>query len=832
LKLRKILSIGLVALLGVLVANGWVQPLFAQATSNKPSLALPLPVPNGDSEQDDEATPSSQTTTNLPTLVRPVIPPLPSNPSNEVATIDFEFQGAPITAILEWYSRLTKRSIISAPNLAGIINFRSQTKLTTDEAIQALDSVLAINNIAAIPLGDKFLKIVPIPSAKQEGIPFGQQVPPADTLGTQIIPLKYADAADVIPALQPYLHPYGQLLALVKANSILITETAGNLRQMMEIIAYVDQPSALRMEMRSYLLTHAKAADVMARLQSMIQEAQQAGARPGTGGAQPQPIQPIRRILPQGGAATAASVGGGIESAVEGKVIMTADERTNKIFILTRVSNFDFFDQIIAELDAKVEPDVMMKVVNLDYAEAEDIASLLNSLITGSAPSAPTRRTSNTGTTSTGARAPAIPPPPVTAVTSAAGSALEASGFLQFAQGVRIIPDPRVNSLLVMATKEDLARIEGLIKSLDTPVAQVLIEVVIAEVELDGSLEIGVEAFKRQFSAGNVSQTGGTRTGAPSSPLNLNDLSGLATNINPLALSSGLTYFATFNNLKLDAVINLLSTSSKFKVLSTPIIQTLHNQEAHIIVGESRPIVTSTVADVVSAGNTAVNSSVSYKDIAIELTVTPRINPDGNVTMDIEQKVNDLGGNISVNGIDTPIITKREAKSQVMVKDQSTIVLGGLIRENKTINDTKVPIVGDIPLLGTLFKSKTTTKARTELIVFIRPTVLRGNAAAVAEAQRRSRMIRAGEELELGKQFSNEFPSDEKNTPPPAPKVEPKKSEAAPATPARVAAAATPASVVVTPAVPVTRTATGPSAAERQAAKIKALKMQEDNAAQ
>ena len=124
--------------------------------------------------------------------------------------------------------------------------------MTKKEAIQALDSVLAINNIAAIPLGDKFLKIVPIPSAKQEGIPFGQQVPPADTLGTQIIPLRYADAADVIPALQPYLHAYGQLLALVKSNSILITETAGNLKQMLEIIAYVDQPSALRMEMRSY----------------------------------------------------------------------------------------------------------------------------------------------------------------------------------------------------------------------------------------------------------------------------------------------------------------------------------------------------------------------------------------------------------------------------------------------------------------------------------------------------------------------------------------------------------------------------------------------------
>jgi general secretion pathway protein D len=487
---------------------------------------------------------------------------------------------------------------------------------------------------------------------------------------------------------------------------------------------------------------------------------------------------------------------------------MTADERTNKIFILTRASNFNFFDQIIAELDAKVEPDVVMKVIDLDYANSEDVASLLNSLITGAAPT-PVRRTT-TPTTTTGARPPSVPPPPVSAVSSAAGSSLEASGFLQFAEGVRIIPDARVNSILVMATKEDLSRIESLIKSIDTPVAQVLIEVVIAEVQLDGRLDIGVEAFKRQFEVGQASQAGGTRTGQPNPPLNLNDIAGLSSNLAPLALSSGLTYFASFNNLKLDAVIRLLSTSSRFKVLSTPIIQTLHNQEAHIIVGESRPIVSQTVADIVSAGSTAVRSSVEYKDIAIELTVTPRINPDGNVTMDIEQKINDLGGSVNVNGIETPIITKREAKSSVMVKDQNTIVLGGLIRENKTITETKVPILGDIPLLGIAFKGKSTTKARTELIVFIRPTVLRGNAAAMAEAKRRSEMLKASEELELHKKFPSEPLPASSKTPgqtAPAPKVE--RKETAVETDTKAAA--------VTPT-------------DRQSAKIKALKMQDGDA--
>src|ERR1041384_3742939 len=147
------------------------------------------------------------------------------------------------------------------------------------------------------------------------------------------------------------------------------------------------------MEMRSYVLAHAKAGDVMARLQSIIQATEQAGAHASVPGQPPTP-SPIRRLVPQPGQ-TAGTAGGGEESVVEGKVIMAADDRTNKIFILTRPSNFGFFDRLIAELDAKVEPDVVMKVIELNYATAEDVASLLNSLITGAASSVTPRRTTS-----------------------------------------------------------------------------------------------------------------------------------------------------------------------------------------------------------------------------------------------------------------------------------------------------------------------------------------------------------------------------------------------------------------------------------------------------
>jgi general secretion pathway protein D len=303
----------------------------------------------------------------------------------------------------------------------------------------------------------------------------------------------------------------------------------------------------------------------------------------------------------------------------------------------------------------------------------------------------------------------------------------------------------------------------------DTAVAQVQIEVIIAEITLNNELEVGVNLFKRLFEEGQVTQTGSSGgTGiAPVQLPKVDDVgSALLSNLPAAASfagSGGLTYFMTFQNLKLDAVVRALSKTAKGKVLSTPVIQTMDNQEANILVGESVPVPVSQVSSVVGATGTlstgSLNSNIEYKDAAIELTVTPRINPNGYVRMDIQQKVNDFGAPVLVNGTSVPTITKREAKSSVAVQDGSTIALGGLIKENKTAGETKVPVLGDIPLLGQIFKSKSNQKVRNELIIFIRPSVLRTDDEAMAEARRRGRMLKASEELELEKHFRAPAPA-------------------------------------------------------------------------
>jgi type II secretory pathway component GspD/PulD (secretin) len=287
-------------------------------------------------------------------------------------------------------------------------------------------------------------------------------------------------------------------------------------------------------------------------------------------------------------------------------------------------------------------------------------------------------------------------------------------------------------------------------------------------VTLNNELDVGVDFFKRLFSgAAATTQTGGNSTDG-NTPIQLAG-SGLTSNITAAALAGGaggLTWFTTFRKLNLDTVVHALASTSNSKVLSTPVIQTMDNQEADILVGESVPVPVSTQSSIVSSSGTLVNngvglqSNIEYQDVAIELDVTPRINPDGYVRMDISQKVNDLGANVNISGTEVPTILKREAKSSVAVEDQSTIVLGGLIQEQKTHATVSTPILGSIPIIGQLFKSQTNNKQRTELIIFIRPTVLRNDREAVAEARRRARMLRAGSELDLEKNFEHHLTND------------------------------------------------------------------------
>ena len=733
------------------------------------SRAQVTPTPPDATEAPATATPSAPAPTVPGPRVTPQTPP--PGPGDNVGIIDF--QNAPLQALLDLYSRFTNRSVILAPGVNAIVTFRSQVELTRDEALQAMDSVLAVNGLSLLPMGEKFLKVVQIASAKQEGVQIGvndaTKFPASDTFMAQVVKIGYADLAETKAAIQPLLHPYGHVEVMSQSSSLLIIDTANNVNQILELLKHVDQPYELRMERKVYQLRHAKAADAVKRIQDIVTGAQL--LKPKAGAGAPTPGTP----------APAPTAGPG--SVVETKLILTPDERTNKIFVFSRSKDFTLLDSIITELDVKVEPEVTTRLIALDYADANEVVAAISSLIGGGGVGGSTSGTGNSrsGSSSRQKKSSSMSgsstsPTTVSAPRSVTGESGAAdSAFLTFAEGLRMSPDPRTNSILLLGSNEDLDRLVKLIKSLDSSVPQVLIEVIIGEVRLSNATDLGVDIINRVINTGPANLFGGTAVIPPSatggSALLPQNLGAAAIGSTPsgAALSAALTYFATFRGLKLDVLVHALAATSRFKVLSTPVIQTLHNQEGSIIVGSSVPVATSTLSDVVSNGSSSTNqitsglrANVEYKDVALELNVTPRINPDGYVTLEINQKVNDLGEDKNVGGIVVPTIIKREARSTVTVKDQNTIVLGGLITSSKTTSDSKVPFLGDIPLLGWLFRYRKDAVERQELIMFIRPVVLRTDMDTLAETKRRTQMLESVKDLGVDKRF----PVAVTNTPP------------------------------------------------------------------
>jgi general secretion pathway protein D len=710
-----------------------------------------------------------------PTPASAASPATTNSMSENVGRLDFP--NTPLQAVLDKYVQLNNRTLIVAPdvNLQKPIMLRCPTELTRGEALQALDSVLALHGISVLPLGEKFLKVVSITAAKQEGLQIGiterEKFPASDTIVAQVVKLRCVEVVEAHNAIQPLLHGgYGQLVDLPQSSSLLIIDTANNINQMLELLKHVDQSNELRMERKPYTLTHAKAADVVQRIKSVLQEMQQLKPKTSTpstpAGApvfseQPPPATPAPAATPAGSA-----------MAIDTKFILVPDERTSKIFAFSRGKDFGLIDELVREMDVKVDPEVTTRIIPLKNANADEVVAAVSSLIGGSGTGSTgaSRSSSGSRTKKTSSSSSTISQPPATIsaprnVTGATGTA--DNSFLEFPESLRMSPDPRTNSILLLGTEKDLARLHELINDLDSPVAQVLIEVIIGEVELNNENDLGVDIVNRVIKGGPSSLYGGTSV-IPGSQLPPNGIaSPIGTTPQGAALSAALTYYATFRNLKLDVLVHALASTTHFRILSSPVIQTLHNQEGSIIVGASVPVATSTLSDVVSSGSSSTNqiasglrANVEYKDVALELVVTPRINPNGLVTLDINQKVNDLGEDKNIGGIIVPTILKREAKSTVIVNDQSTIVLGGLIKNSKNVTDSKVPLLGDIPWLGWMFRSRKETTKREELIMFIRPVVLRNNAEAVAEAKRRAQMMDAGKELKLDNQFKDNTPTN------------------------------------------------------------------------
>ncbi len=723
-----------------------VSPVLAQP-------GIPLPVP----ESGEDSAPAA-------------IAPAATTRSGE-KLLQLNFRDSPLDQVMDLIADLTGKTIIKSPGINATITLKSQTRLSISESMQAIEAVLSMNNITLVPMGDKFLKAVQTGQARQEGMrisigspdkPFGE----TEKLISQIFTLKYIELAEIQAIIQGLLHGYGKIQPLERANSLMVTDTEANLARITEVLDFLDQPVEAKVETRIYEIRYAEASLIAGKLNELIADSQAKEERPqiNVGEAAPSiPTPPGVIRARQAQAAAAGQASSEVDTALQmaergvitGKVRIIADDRTNILFVISRTENFAFFDRIVEVLDRPIDPAITVRVVALEYAKAEEMAGILNEFIgaaagdkqaggTGNAPSDTAAQGAATDSRSQALRDFIRARTEQRSTDASAATGDKASSIGRLSSDTKILADKRTNSLLLMGKLNDLGILEELIDHLDIMLAQVVIEAVIIEVGLSDEIRSGVAWLQRSMVAYNektVGPGGGVTVREPVAAWGGGTSFGVADMVREAGaevdddtslVAGGLTWFTTIYDLNLDAVLRIAQQSRDSQILSTPVIVTTDNTEAKIIASTQRPVVTTTS----TTDGGSIRSSYEYRDIGINLTVTPRINPQRMVVMEITQTADDVAGEVLIDGNLVPEITKRELNATVAVGDRSTIVLGGLILSRNSNSENKIPLLGDIPVIGNLFKFKSDTKQRAELIVLLTPYVLMTPAEARAESTR------------------------------------------------------------------------------------------------
>jgi len=566
------------------------------------------------------------------------------------------------------YSMLVGRTILRPATLpTPQITFMAQTPLTKHEAIQALDAVLGMNGIAMIPVGDKFVKALPTANANQAGAPFGKEaaedLPEMGQYITHIVQLTYAKPSEMIQALTPFASTIPNPILAVDSSQILILrDFAENVKRMLELIKKIDVSVPSEFVSEVIAIKYAMASDIASALNSL--------SSGGGGGA----------TLGSSGAGGMGGSRGGTGSRMGGGI---GGMRSGGLGVSGGMGGVGGMGGMAGGLNQ------MGTTTGGVGGAAGGASASFTDRIRG-------------------------------IIGRAGGGGAGGSGDIQVIGQTKIISDERTNSLLIYATREDMKTIRKIIEQLDVVLAQVLIEAVILEVTLDDTKSFGVSYVEtKPHGIGNYfSGQGMLNNGNNLSPIN--PFSGL-TNAGSSSVPGGLSYLGSLGN-DLDVTVTALASNSKARILQRPRIQTSHAVQASLFVGESRPYPTGSYY---GGGAYGGYSSIQQMQIGVSLDVTPLINPDGLVVMDIHQKIDSVSGTVNIANIgDVPVTSSKEAQAKVAVRDHDTIMLGGLINTSKSQNNSGVPYLKDVPLLGVLFRSSSKEDTRDELIVLIRPTVL------------------------------------------------------------------------------------------------------------
>jgi len=629
------------------------------------------------------------------------------DPSSNQATLNFV--GADIESVVKAVGHYTRNTFIIDPRVKGTINLVSEKPVTKPQALQMLTSALRLQGFAVVR-ADGFLKVVPEADAKLQAGPTQAGDLRGDQIATQIFRLNYESANNLVQVLRPLISPNNTINVNPGNNSIVITDYADNLKRLGRIIAALDSPAVGDLDIVP--VRHAAASDL---------------------------AQIVNRLMDQGGS---PQVPGGDA----GRVSVLADARSNSLIIRApSVARANLAKSLIAKLDQPTSQPGNVHVVYLKNADAVRLAQTLRAVVA-----------SDTSTPQAGGQQQAQQQQqqPTQAVagqqaqlgqgalqqSTPAPTALPAGGPAGFIQA-----DPATNALIITASETVYRNLRAVIDQLDARRAQVYVESLIVEVSAEKAAELGVQWAGLSGDEGSRYRLG-VASGFGQGGNNLiNQVVNNATTGTPLPPGNGINIgiFRQINgDLTLGAIARALETQGNANILSMPNLITLDNEEARIIVGQNVPFVTGQFTTQASGGAAGVNpfQTIERRDVGLALRVRPQVSEGGTVKMQIYQEISAvLPRTAGTSDITT---TKRSIETNVLVDDGQILVLGGLIEDRVEDGVEKVPALGDIPVLGNLFKYQTRKGTKTSLMVFLRPTVVRTNFQSVNVAGDRYEFIR------------------------------------------------------------------------------------------
>lgn len=582
------------------------------------------------------------------------------NPSASRRYVSIDFNNVDIHVFIRFISEITGKNFIIDDRVRGKVTILSPGKISVDEAFKVFESVLEVHGYAPIQSG-RLYKIIPIPDARTKNIETKLRADlssPEDKIVTQLIPLRYADPIQIKRLLAPLISKNSVILAYSPTNTVIVTDFHSNIQRLLRILNAIDIAGIGR-ELSVIPLKHSYATKLVKVIDSIFK----------------QPRKPENLGMERG-------------------LKLVADERTNAVIILASENDTVKIKKLIALLDQEVPlGKQIIHVYYLENADAEEMAKVLQEL-----PFKPESQPK-------GGIPPRIRKSPVS-------------------EEITITPDKATNSLIIRADNDDYRAIEDIIKKLDIPRSMVYIESLIMEVNVDREFEIGTEwtAFGGDLDDDGTFRGGGggfggggfgkipqidPKTGLPKGPF-------------PPGFSMGIFQTIKIGDLifpNLGAMINAFKKDKDIFILSTPQILTTDNKEAKITVGKNIPFQTKEGR---TGGNIETFSTFEYKDVGIQLKVTPHITKDRMVRLAISLENSALESTTDFR----PTTLKRTVDTTVIVRDKNTVVIGGLIDRVSTSTDYRIPCLGDIPVAGWLFKSVGTAGTKTNLFVFLTPHVV------------------------------------------------------------------------------------------------------------